>query len=141
MTSPGTRCARILVADDEQGIRELYERIFRWSRRTDSSISDPSDLAAGLFEEPAATGAKDFVELVTCRHGKEAVELARAALDQSRPFAVAFLDVRMPPGPDGVQTAAELRALDPHIQIAFACQLAQHVDGFPVDPLLGVIEQ
>ena len=56
-------------------------------------------------------------ELTHCRQGDEAVEQVRRAVAEARPFAVAFLDVRMPPGPDGVQAAEQIRSLDPNIEI------------------------
>jgi len=55
--------------------------------------------------------------VILCHQGDEAVETVRAAIGRNEPFAVVFLDVRMPPGPDGVWTAEHIRALDPYVQI------------------------
>ena len=52
-----------------------------------------------------------------CQQGDEAIGQVRKALEEEQPFAVAFIDVQMPPGPDGVTTAEQIRKLDPNIQI------------------------
>jgi DNA-binding NtrC family response regulator len=39
--------------------------------------------------------------------------MVRRAAQEKRPYDMAFVDVRMPPGMDGVQTIAELRKIDP----------------------------
>ena len=49
--------------------------------------------------------------------GNEGLALVKCALLEGRPYAVAFLDVRMPPGWDGVETAEKIWAVDPDIQI------------------------
>jgi putative nucleotidyltransferase with HDIG domain len=63
-------------------------------------------------------------ELTHCRQGDEAVEQVRRAVAEARPFAVAFLDVRMPPGPDGVQAAEQIRSLDPHVEIVIVSAMS-----------------
>ena len=52
-----------------------------------------------------------------CRCGEEAVEAVRKAVEAGSPYEVAFLDVRMPPGIDGVKAAERIRAIDPDISI------------------------
>jgi len=56
-------------------------------------------------------------ELMSATQGEEGVEFARMAVEMKRPFAVAMIDMRMPPGMDGLQTATELRKLDDRILI------------------------
>ncbi|MGB9329210.1 MAG: EAL domain-containing protein, partial [Steroidobacteraceae bacterium] len=49
--------------------------------------------------------------------GREGVERARVALAEGRPYSVAFVDMRMPPGWDGLETIEHLWAIDPEIQV------------------------
>src|SRR5207245_726610 len=63
-----------------------------------------------------AATTTDF-ELISAFQGLEALELVKQALAEGRPFAMAFLDVRMPPGWDGVETAARLWQVCPDLQI------------------------
>jgi len=104
---PGTM--RLLVADDEPRVLDLFTEI----------LAPPDDdLLAGLdgLPEPSPEGAPRF-ELTVCRQGEEAVEAVIEALRVNRPYAVAFLDVRMPPGRGGLVAAETIRRLDPWIQI------------------------
>src|SRR5207237_10456977 len=63
------------------------------------------------------TAATIEFELVFAFQGQEALELVKQGLAEGRPFALAFLDVRMPPGWDGVETAARLWQVCPDLQI------------------------
>jgi diguanylate cyclase (GGDEF)-like protein len=64
---------------------------------------------------------------VFCEGAEAAVAAVRDALAADDPFAVAFLDMRMPPGPDGVWAAARIRELDPAIEIV-VCTAYSDVD-------------
>ncbi|MGW8136106.1 putative bifunctional diguanylate cyclase/phosphodiesterase [Sphingomonas zeae] len=103
---------RILIVDDEPAIHESYELCL-------SGESRPLDaMAAELFGEPAEQGDADIVfERRHCHQGLEAVAAVEHAKAQGAPFAVAFIDIRMPPGIDGRETARRIRALDPDIHL------------------------
>src|SRR6202021_1120365 len=64
---------------------------------------------------------------VFCEGAEAAVAAVRESLAANDPFAVAFLDMRMPPGPDGVWAAARIRELDPAIEIVM-CTAYSDVD-------------
>jgi len=85
---------RILAVDDDSTVRDLYKGIFR--------PIQPSP------EIPK-------FELTCCSQGDEAVEAVRRSFEENSPYAVAFLDLNMPPGPDGEWTAEEIHNLDPQI--------------------------
>jgi two-component system cell cycle sensor histidine kinase/response regulator CckA len=105
---------RILIVDDNPAIHADFRKILSPVRPDKSEMRD---LKAALFADvPAKVTATDF-ELVSAFQGQEALELMRRSVDENRPFALAFLDVRMPPGWDGVETAARLWEVYPHLQI------------------------
>ncbi len=120
-----THKIRVLVADDDHAILDIYQRVLSPPRAEDTTLSADLDALAGaLFgnlgddPQPATPAAPaSSYELVRCQQGDAAVDMVTRALEEHRPFAVAFLDVRMPPGPDGVWTAERIRAIDPHIEI------------------------
>jgi HD-GYP domain-containing protein (c-di-GMP phosphodiesterase class II) len=85
---------RILAVDDDSTVRDLYKGIFR-----------PI--------QPTAEIPK--FELTCCSQGDEAVEAVRRSFEENSPYTVAFLDLNMPPGPDGEWTAEEIHNLDPQI--------------------------
>jgi PAS domain S-box-containing protein len=113
-----SRAARILIADDEQRILDEYAYVLGGAQDLKNVALD--DLDAELFgEEEAANGNDPSFEVVMCRQGEDAIDAVKAALKGNRPFSIAFLDVRMPPGMDGVSAAERIRALDPAINIVF----------------------
>ncbi len=103
---------RLLVADDEPRILDLFTEIL-------APEDDVLDGLDGLGGSDAAGDAslEQRFELTLCRQGEEAVAAVAAANREHRPFAAAFLDVRMPPGRGGLVAAEEIRALDPWVQI------------------------
>ena len=110
---------RILVADDESRILDEYVHVLAGTGTSGHAAGALSDLEAELFgrSEPERNGAK--YELCLCRQANEAVAKVDEAVRDGRPFAIAFLDVRMPPGADGVVAAERIRKLDHQINIVF----------------------
>nr|MBF0221604.1 response regulator transcription factor [Desulfobulbaceae bacterium] len=104
---------RILIVDDEESILESYQQIF--AKPLNRSRLD--DLEMSLFTTTSLAVDKPQFDIKCCRQGDEAVSSVRNALADNKPFSVAFIDVRMPPGPDGVSTAEQIRQLDPHINL------------------------
>ncbi len=105
---------RILIVDDNPAIHEDFRKILCPTRPNDSEIRN---LKVALFDQaPTAATTVDF-ELVSAFQGQEALTLISQSVAEKRPFAMAFLDVRMPPGWDGVETAARLWKADPDLQI------------------------
>ena len=104
---------RVLVIDDDTQVLETYREILTPSM-------DEIDLLAseiGLPQLDDASVEQFKFELMSATQGEEGVELARMGLEMERPFAVALIDMRMPPGWDGLRTAMELRKLDERILI------------------------
>ncbi|RZM10623.1 MAG: GGDEF domain-containing response regulator [Sphingomonas sp.] len=113
MTNIGTR---ILVVDDEPAMHDSYRRSFAPQRSEEGVALDA--MAAALFDDVDATvdDTPDF-QLTHEMQGLDAVGAVEAALLAGDPYAVAFIDVRMPPGIDGRETARRIRLLDPDINI------------------------
>ncbi len=105
---------RILIVDDNPAIHADFRKLLCPTRPDKTEIQN---LTGALFDTlPPAALATEF-ELVSAFQGQEALELVRQSLTGGRPFAMAFLDVRMPPGWDGVETAARLWDVCPDLQI------------------------
>jgi signal transduction histidine kinase len=119
---------RVLVADDERSVLEAYRTVLS-GLNPDRSGDDLESLEAELFgKAPSATDAIPHFEALICRGGEEAVEAVRVARKAGESFPVAFLDVRMPPGIDGIETAGRIRAMDPDINIVM---VTAHADSHP----------
>jgi two-component system cell cycle sensor histidine kinase/response regulator CckA len=76
------------------------------------------DAAEGAFfgELPAARRLRGF-ELDSATQGKDGLEKVRQSLVEGRPYAMAFIDVRMPPGWDGIETTARIWEIYPDLQV------------------------
>lgn len=110
-----TEPLRVLVADDEEGIRQVFQSILSPEPVRNKTLSS---LEAELFDEtPASRAPAPEYELRVVAQGADAVTAVREAIEANKPFRVAFLDMRMPPGMDGADTAAEIRKLDPLVNI------------------------
>ncbi|TLY70741.1 MAG: EAL domain-containing protein [Gammaproteobacteria bacterium] len=114
---------RVLVVDDEAGIRDAYRQILAESD-VSQEVEGFRELRSRLFSRnaPERPGAKArshgaTFELVLCDQAAAAVAAVKEALARNQPFAVVFLDMRMPPGADGVWAAAQIRELDPAVEI------------------------
>jgi DNA-binding LytR/AlgR family response regulator len=59
----------------------------------------------------------DLYEVDSAFQGRDAVTLVEKALSEGRPYAMAFVDIRMPPGWDGIRTVRQIWAIDPEILI------------------------
>src|SRR5205823_14218095 len=92
---------RILVIDDNRSIHNSFRAILHGA---DSGKSALDEAEARLFgEAPAGRRTMGFT-MESAYQGEEGVELLRGALDKGQPYAMAFVDMRMPPGMDGLET-------------------------------------
>jgi len=108
--------ARVLVADDELDLIEDYQSalVVPEPRDDDKRLAELQD---ELFGPRHSITNLPPIELVSVNQGEAAVREISAACKSRRPFSLAFLDVRMPPGINGVEAAKEIRAIDPDLPI------------------------
>ena len=104
---------RILIVDDTASIHQDFRKIL--GANTDDEPSLDS-LEESLFGTVAPV--RQTFELHSAYQGQEALALVNEALAANRPYAMAFIDMRMPPGWDGLQTVEQLWNVDPNLQIA-----------------------
>ncbi|WP_137820635.1 bifunctional diguanylate cyclase/phosphodiesterase [Pseudomonas sp. 2FG] len=109
--NPGNR--RILVIDDTQAIHQDFQKIL--GSGLDSAAALASSEAALFGDAPTVRQA---FELDSAYQGQEGLAMVMSALAESRPYAMAFIDMRMPPGWDGVETIERLWQVDPQLQVA-----------------------
>jgi len=106
---------RILLVDDEPRILEELGKVLS---PVEQSNTELNELENRLFNNSKTNQRKTTCyNVCCCRQGDEAVREVRESVEKKEPFSVAFIDIRMPPGPDGVSTAEEIRKLDPNVQI------------------------
>jgi len=103
---------RLLLIDDTPAIHEDFRKILT---RLGSASALSEDEAILFGETPQSTSIR--FEMDSALQGAEGVEKSRAAVHAQRPYAMAFVDMRMPPGLDGVQTIERLWQEDPELQV------------------------
>ena len=104
---------RILIVDDTVSIHEDFRKILCADADGEPSLDS---LEETLFGTPAAP--RQVFELDSAYQGQEALALVSQALAANAPYAMVFIDMRMPPGWDGLQTIEQLWNVDPNLQIA-----------------------
>src|SRR5246127_1043453 len=115
MTTATTHARRrLLVVDDNPAIHEDFKKILP------TGVQESSELLAAellLLGEPQVLAPRPMFEIDTALQGEEGVERVKQALAEGRPYAMAFIDMRMPPGWDGLETIQHLWEVDPHVQV------------------------
>ncbi len=104
---------RILVVDDNPSIHQDFRKILV----PDAPTSQDVDAEAAALFGSVAPSAQDSGFTVDVAHqGQEALEMIRLARAEQRSYALAFVDMRMPPGWDGLTTITHVWEADPEIQ-------------------------
>jgi len=112
-----TSTNRILVVDDDQLLVDEYVRCLSEEFDEADAATTFSDLEKVLFgEDTNERGAARF-DVESRNQGEAAVEAVKAAIGRGEPFSIVFLDIRMPPGMDGIEAARQIRALDANVNI------------------------
>jgi PAS domain S-box-containing protein len=104
---------RVLVIDDMRSIHDDFKKILGDSQDTLNALDT---MESSLFGAESPTMRAEF-QLTSAYQGREGFELVQQARAEGKPFAMAFVDVRMPPGWDGVETIERIWQVDPDIHV------------------------
>lgn len=128
---PPNRC--VLVVDDAASIHEDYRRALCAASVTTPGLDQTAAALFGTAEAPAQR--QHAFTMDSAFQGKDAVEMVRRAMEQGRRYSVAFVDMRMPPGWDGVETVENLWKADPEIEVVICTAYSDHTWGEVTDRL------
>jgi CheY-like chemotaxis protein len=109
---PAATNRRVLVIDDIAAIHDDFRKIL--SPRNTAAL-DATE-AAVFGQAPDAVRQTQF-EVDSAYQGPEGLLMVKKHFEARLPYAMAFVDVRMPPGWDGIETSARLWEVDPDLQI------------------------
>jgi diguanylate cyclase (GGDEF)-like protein/PAS domain S-box-containing protein len=104
---------RILLVDDLPSIHEDFRKVL--CPPTDTTHLDADE--ALIFGQQTTSTASIRFQMDSAFQGADALEKVRASLLVGNPYAMAFIDMRMPPGWDGVETVEHLWLAEPRLQI------------------------
>ena len=103
---------RVLVVDDQQEIHVDFDEMLR----PGAAESRADELAAAFLPEEGRVSLPHF-ELLHAMSGEEACAVVEAEREEGRPVALAYVDVRMPPGIDGIETIRRIRRIDREVEL------------------------
>ena len=108
---------RVLVIDDNRAIHADFRKVLSPSLTATAAarLASVENLLFG--DEPAAAINTPVYEVDFATQGEEGLRLVEQAQSQLRPYALAFVDMRMPPGWDGLETIEHIWRVDPGIQV------------------------
>ncbi len=121
---PDKKNRRVIVIDDNEAIRKDFAKILGEGESESASLSDArSAFLGGPVEK---TSNLPTFELTQAGQGAEGIAIVREARAAGEPFALAFVDVRMPPGMDGVQAIEKMWELQPDLQVVICTAFADY---------------
>ena len=106
---------RILLVDDNPAIHEDFKKILLGAQERDTSLDAAESVLFDIQPKLKKFATKFIID--SAFQGNDALEKIRKAIAEGQPYALAFVDVRMPPGWDGVETIEQLWKEDPAIQV------------------------
>ncbi|MCP4410517.1 MAG: response regulator, partial [Gammaproteobacteria bacterium] len=116
---------RVLVVDDNRAIHEDIRKVLC----VETGVSAIDQMEEELFgtstsSEPPTDHA--VFEIDSAFQGQEGRDLVRDAVGVRKPYAVAVVDMRMPPGWDGIETIEHLWQVDPELQVVICSAYSDH---------------
>ena len=125
MNTP-TPTYRILVIDDTPSIHDDFRKILTPSTAPAEGSARVKSLATAIFGKTNLPPAPIRFTVDSAMQGEEGLGRVIDALAEDRPYAVAFVDMRIPPGWDGLETIRHLWATDPELQIVICTAYSDH---------------
>ena len=122
MITPSRENRRVLVIDDNPAIHADFRKTLAGK----SISANLADLEAELFGEGRPPVETPTFDVDSAMQGQEALQKVETALRDGKPYAMAFVDMRMPPGWDGLQTVQHLWKQDPDLQVVICTAYSDH---------------
>jgi two-component system, NtrC family, sensor kinase len=107
------RNLRVIVIDDIQSIHADFRKILTGGNGRGKSNA----MEKALFGQAVETHGTVAFKVDSAYQGLEGFEMVKRALQDGVAYSVAFIDMRMPPGWDGIETAERIWAIDPDLQV------------------------
>ena len=112
--SIATTSPRLLLVDDNPAIHQDFQKIL--GRKTEV-VSELSQVEEALFEKPQSVVGCVSFRLDSAHQGQEALAMVEKALEANDPYSLVFMDIRMPPGWDGIETVERIWKVASDLQV------------------------
>jgi two-component system, sensor histidine kinase and response regulator len=113
---------RVIVIDDNRSIHADFRKILKGPDVAGKTLAMEKALFGGAEE---TRGAVKF-DVDSAYQGQEGFDMVSRAFQEGRPYAMVFMDVRMPPGWDGVETTERIWAVDPDLQVVICTAFSDY---------------
>jgi DNA-binding NtrC family response regulator len=118
MSRPSSEAGpRVLIVDDDRGLHEDYDRCLATTGVDVDDLQRAREALFGGADAPAASPREERFRLVHAYAGMPALDLVQASLDDDDRYSVAFVDMRMPPGWNGIETIRRIWEVDAAMQV------------------------
>ena len=114
---------RILVIDDNRAIHDDFRKIFEPAFASAQPLAESGN---ALFGDETLSVPRPLFQVDFASQGSEGAALVERARAENDPYAMAFVDMRMPPGWDGIETTLRIWELDPRVQIVICTAFSDH---------------
>ncbi|MGH7133851.1 MAG: response regulator transcription factor, partial [Phycisphaerales bacterium] len=115
---------RVLIIDDNEAIHTDFRKILSPEQAPSSTLTGAKAALFGSAAKPQSPHAS--FDVVSALQGQAGLAMVQEALAAGRPFSVAFVDMRMPPGWDGLETIENLWKVDPDLQVVICSAYSDH---------------
>ena len=122
MKATKKRKYRLLVVDDNRAIHEDFRKILD----PDFGINELDSIEADLFGIKVQKPRRQDFSIDSAYQGEEGLELVRDAVKEGKPYSLAFIDMRMPPGWNGIETIQAIWEVDPEQQVVICSAYSDH---------------
>ncbi len=114
---------RILVIDDNPAIHDDFRKVLT----PEVANRALEETRAKFFSSQASSDSPSIQFDIDCaEQGQIGHAMVQHAIQKNTPYAVAFVDMRMPPGWDGVETIDQIWKIDPHLQMVICTAYSDH---------------
>ena len=117
---------RILVIDDNPAIHDDFRKILTPPAPSDGALHEAEAVLFGTSAGVDRAAPPVVYRIDTASQGQEGLQMVERAASEGRPYALAFVDVRMPPGWDGVETIAHIWQKFPELPIVICTAYADY---------------
>lgn len=116
---------RIIVIDDNPAIHQDFIKILKADAPTEADELRKKIFGDTDLNQTNGLSLPQF-EIDTASQGQEGVAAIKQALEQGKPYSLAFVDIRMPPGWDGIETIKHIWELDKDIQVVICTAFSDY---------------
>lgn len=107
------RHARILIVDDNKDIHQDVRKVLALPQQA----LELRDLEADIFNKKEEQKMVMIFDIDSAYQGQDGYELVKKAKNEDKPYAMALIDMRMPPGWNGLETIQHIWEVDPFIEV------------------------